>query len=92
MTRVLSDFECDTRVPLELGDDIDHHDGDGNGNEGRNEGGGGSGSSGSGVQWKRVSQTELDEWVGEKVPEGVQEENGTRYEFQMWERREGETV
>jgi len=93
LTRVLSDFECDTRVPLELGDgidnhsDVDHHvggDGDGNGDEGRNDGGGNV--SGDGAQWKRASQTELDEWVGEKVPEGVQEENGTRYEFQMWER------
>ncbi|KAK6842629.1 dihydrofolate reductase [Apiospora arundinis] len=29
---------------------------------------------------------ELDAWTGETVPEGLQEENGTRYEFQMWER------
>ncbi|KAK3375275.1 dihydrofolate reductase-like domain-containing protein [Podospora didyma] len=36
--------------------------------------------------WKRSSKAALDEWVGEDVPQGVQEENGTRYEFQMWER------
>ena len=62
LTRVLSDFTCDTFFPLRLGGDEE-------------EGG-----------WKRSSKAELDEWVGEDVPEGVQEENGTRYEFQMWER------
>ncbi|KAI1144495.1 dihydrofolate reductase-like domain-containing protein [Hypoxylon sp. FL0543] len=36
--------------------------------------------------WVRRSKDELDAWAGETVPEGVQEENGTRYEFQMWER------
>ncbi|KAI1821357.1 dihydrofolate reductase [Xylaria intraflava] len=38
--------------------------------------------------WVRKSQEELDRWTGETVPEGIQEENGTQYEFQMWERVE----
>ncbi|KAI1413730.1 dihydrofolate reductase-like domain-containing protein [Hypoxylon sp. FL1857] len=36
--------------------------------------------------WVKKSKDELDTWTGETVPEGVQEENGTQYEFQMWER------
>ncbi|KAI1458303.1 dihydrofolate reductase-like domain-containing protein [Annulohypoxylon moriforme] len=36
--------------------------------------------------WEKKSKDELDAWTGETVPEGVQEENGTRYEFQLWER------
>lgn len=38
------------------------------------------------VRWARRSHEELDAWAGEEVPAGVQEENGTQYEFQMWER------
>ncbi|KAI0361570.1 dihydrofolate reductase [Trametes cingulata] len=38
------------------------------------------------IQWKRASHEELREWAGFDVPEGVQEENGVRYEFQMWVR------
>jgi len=44
------------------------------------------GESGEGEGWKRKSKEELDEWVGEQAPEGLQEENGTRYIFEMWER------
>ncbi|KAK4442138.1 dihydrofolate reductase-like domain-containing protein [Podospora aff. communis PSN243] len=36
--------------------------------------------------WKRVGQEEFGGWVGEEVEGGVQEEAGTRYEFEMWER------
>ncbi|KAE9367857.1 hypothetical protein N431DRAFT_348173 [Stipitochalara longipes BDJ] len=36
--------------------------------------------------WERKSKEEHDSWVGEQVPEGVQEENGTRYVFEMWEK------
>ncbi|KAI2470407.1 dihydrofolate reductase-like domain-containing protein [Annulohypoxylon bovei var. microspora] len=36
--------------------------------------------------WVRRSKEELDAWTGETVAEGVQEENGTQYEFQLWER------
>ncbi|KAM7189254.1 Dihydrofolate reductase-like domain containing protein [Rhypophila sp. PSN 637] len=63
LTRVLSDFECDTFFPLVLGD-----------------------NNNNGGEWKRSSKEKFDDWVGENVPEGVQEENGTKYEFQMWER------
>lgn len=63
LTRVLSDFECDTFFPLILG-----------ATEGENQ------------EWKRSSKEAFNDWVGEEVPEGVQEENGTQYEFQMWER------
>lgn len=36
--------------------------------------------------WKRREKRELNEWVGEEVEGGEIEENGTRYEFQMWEK------
>jgi dihydrofolate reductase len=62
LTRVLSDFECDTFFPVELGEN------------------------GKGERWVRRTKEELDSWVGESVPEGVQEENGTKYVFEMWER------
>ncbi|TAQ87706.1 hypothetical protein B7494_g3950 [Chlorociboria aeruginascens] len=39
--------------------------------------------------WQRKSKEELDGWVGENVPEGVQTENGVSYTFEMWERMEG---
>jgi dihydrofolate reductase len=42
-------------------------------------------SEGSG--WLRALHTELEAWVGFDVPEGVQEENGIQYEFQMWVRK-----
>ncbi|KAI0094863.1 dihydrofolate reductase-like domain-containing protein [Irpex rosettiformis] len=38
------------------------------------------------MAWKRASHNELQEWVGFEVPEGVQEEKGIKYEFQMWTR------
>jgi len=37
-------------------------------------------------EWRRVSQEEMDAWVGEEVPRGVQREAGAEYEFEMWER------
>ena len=64
LTRVLSDFDCDTFFPLHLDE------------SGKIEG------------WERKSKEEHDSWVGEHVPEGVQEENGTRYVFEMWEKTE----
>ncbi|KAG6898119.1 hypothetical protein C0992_005446 [Termitomyces sp. T32_za158] len=39
-----------------------------------------------GLPWTRSSHGELEEWVGFTVPEGVQEEKGVQYEFQMWTR------
>jgi dihydrofolate reductase len=41
---------------------------------------------GKGGQWKRRTKAELDAWGGETVVEGVQEENGTKYVFEMWEK------
>ncbi|TDZ36388.1 Dihydrofolate reductase [Colletotrichum spinosum] len=42
---------------------------------------------GEGGRWTRGSKEELDAWVGEEVEGGEIEENGTRYEFQMWEKK-----
>jgi dihydrofolate reductase len=42
---------------------------------------------GSGA-WRRAEHAELARWVGGDVPEGVQEENGVEYEFQMWVREQ----
>ena len=39
-----------------------------------------------GGSWVRRSTEELEKWTGEEVVEGGQEEAGTKYEFQMWER------
>lgn len=74
LTRVRSRFECDTYFPLRLG-----------------EGEGGAGTEGDGNanangEWRRTGQEEMDRWVGEEVPRGVQSEAGTEYEFEMWER------
>ncbi|KAH6625018.1 dihydrofolate reductase-like domain-containing protein [Chaetomium sp. MPI-SDFR-AT-0129] len=63
LTRVLTEFECDTFFPIRLDE----------GPEGDKE-------------WKRVGQEEMDRWVGEVVPRGVQVEGGTEYRFEMWER------
>lgn len=63
LTRVMSDFECDTFFSLQLNDQGD-----------------------SAGQWVQRSKEELDRWTGETVPEGVQVENETSYEFQIWEK------
>ncbi|MBE3044165.1 dihydrofolate reductase [Candidatus Bathyarchaeota archaeon] len=63
ITRILSDFECDTFFPLGVDERGECPEG-----------------------WAARSKGELDGWAGEEVPAGVQEESGTRYEFQMWER------
>lgn len=36
--------------------------------------------------WQQVAHKSLSDWVGFEVPEGVQEEKGIKYEFQMWVR------
>lgn len=41
---------------------------------------------GDGSRWQRASHKELQQWVEYPVPEGLQEENGIEYEFQMWTR------
>lgn len=40
-----------------------------------------------GTRWERASHADLQSWVGFEVAEGVQEENGVHYEFQMWVRQ-----
>lgn len=62
LTKVMSDFECDTSFALKLSDD-EHN-----------------------PHWVKRSKDDLNSWTGEVVPEGVQVENDTSYEFQMWER------
>jgi len=62
LTRVLTDFECDTFFPLQLNED------------------------GTAEGWERKTKEDLDRWVGEAVPDGIQEENGTKYVFEMWEK------
>lgn len=63
ITRILSEFACDTFFPLEVSE-----------------------GTGAAAGWTVRSKGELDRWTGEEVPAGIQEENGTQYEFQMWER------
>ncbi|PQE10875.1 dihydrofolate reductase protein [Rutstroemia sp. NJR-2017a BBW] len=46
------------------------------------------GEEGTAEGWRRVQGEELNRWVGEEVEEGVREEAGTRYVFEMWERVE----
>ncbi|KAF9822151.1 hypothetical protein IEO21_00145 [Rhodonia placenta] len=36
--------------------------------------------------WRRAAHAELQEWAGFEVPQGIQEEKGVKYEFQMWVR------
>ncbi|KAK3380186.1 dihydrofolate reductase-like domain-containing protein [Lasiosphaeria ovina] len=91
LTRVLTDFACDTFFPLAAlqqqqqsrdngGDDSEKKKKMAGVEEGTQEVGR------EGGEWKRRGQAALDAWAGEAVPAGMQEENGTRYEFQMWER------
>jgi dihydrofolate reductase len=37
--------------------------------------------------WERAAHDALEAWVGFEVAEGEQEENGVKYEFQMWVRQ-----
>ena len=46
------------------------------------------GEDGEGAEWVRRSKEDLDAWTGEVVPAGVQDESGTRYVFEMWERED----
>ncbi|KAG8748545.1 dihydrofolate reductase [Ceratobasidium sp. 414] len=43
-----------------------------------------------GGDWTKASHAQLAEWVGFDVAEGVQEEKGTKYEFQMWVKKGSE--
>ncbi|KAL1897708.1 hypothetical protein Sste5346_004016 [Sporothrix stenoceras] len=68
LTRVQSDFACDTFFPLALGS------------------GATTEITTDVPKWVQRSREEHAAWIGEEVPEGNQTENGTEYEFQMWER------
>lgn len=68
LTRVQSDFACDTFFPLALGSTTTKE------------------TAADAPKWEQRSHKEHSAWIGEEVPEGLQTENGTEYEFQMWER------
>jgi dihydrofolate reductase len=38
-------------------------------------------------EWALSTHGDLEKWLGFEVPEGVQEEKGIEYEFQMWTRQ-----
>jgi dihydrofolate reductase len=40
----------------------------------------------NGNGWTRAPHEALEAWVGSEVAQGAQEENGVKYEFQMWVR------
>lgn len=40
----------------------------------------------SNSEWKKATKDDQDLWIGENVPDGVQEENGVQYIFEMYER------
>ncbi|KAJ6519796.1 dihydrofolate reductase-like domain-containing protein [Mycena sanguinolenta] len=42
---------------------------------------------GTNGRWERAAHDALEAWVGFEVAQGVQEENGVEYEFQMWIRQ-----
>ncbi|KAF9511686.1 hypothetical protein BS47DRAFT_1346447 [Hydnum rufescens UP504] len=73
LTRILEpDFDCDVLFPEFRPD----RDGDSPSRENH------EGESG----WRRADHETLVEWVGFDVPQGIQEEKGVKYEFQMWVR------
>lgn len=43
-------------------------------------------------EWARAHHTDLESWLGFEVPSGVQQENQTEYEFQMWVRAIPSTI
>ncbi|CAK7264209.1 hypothetical protein SEPCBS119000_000872 [Sporothrix epigloea] len=69
LTRVVSDFSCDTFFPLALGTTSVAAD-----------------KTADAPTWVQRSRAEHAAWIGEEVPDGVQTEGETQYEFQMWER------
>jgi len=38
-------------------------------------------------RWAKKERKELEDFVGEEVVEGGLEEEGVKYEFQLWERK-----
>jgi dihydrofolate reductase len=45
-----------------------------------------SAQDGEGKQWRRTGHKELVDWVGWDVPEGVVQEKGVEYRYEMWVR------
>lgn len=41
---------------------------------------------GQSEDWTRKERADLEQWTGETIQEGGQEEAGTKYEFQLWEK------
>ncbi len=41
--------------------------------------------------WREAAHQELTEWAGFAVPEGIQEEKGVKYVYQMWIRESNQT-
>ncbi|KAL2168172.1 hypothetical protein VTG60DRAFT_289 [Thermothelomyces hinnuleus] len=81
LTRVRTEFECDTFFPLRLDEanaDAAADDADADAVV--------VAAAAAAKGWRRSGQEEMDAWVGEEVPRGVQAEAGTEYEFEMWER------
>ncbi|CAK7230142.1 hypothetical protein SCUCBS95973_007472 [Sporothrix curviconia] len=70
LTRIMSDFSCDTFFPLALGSPTNAA----------------AEAMADAPKWVQRSRAEHAAWIGEEVPEDVQTDNGTEYEFQMWER------
>ncbi|AEO57597.1 hypothetical protein MYCTH_2303933 [Thermothelomyces thermophilus ATCC 42464] len=90
LTRVRTEFECDTFFPLRLDEanaDADaaaaaaDADADADADAVI-----ATAAAAAAKGWRRSGQEEMDAWVGEEVPRGVQAEAGTEYEFEMWER------
>ena len=73
LTRLRTNFECDTFFPLGLDD------------SGAAEGESAGGSGKESKVWRRRSKAELDAWTGEEVPGGVQQDGDVRWEYEMWE-------
>ena len=86
LTRVWTEFECDTFFPVRLGGAGVGGGGRGSGEE-KGEGKGADNAAGEGA-WVQKSKAELDRWVGEDVPAGRREEKGVEWEFEMWEKEE----
>ena len=85
LTRVYTDFECDTFFPVRLQGPARGRDG-GKESETGNEPDSGGKRDLAGESWVQRSKAELDAWVGECVPEGRQSEAGVEWEYELWER------
>lgn len=83
LTRIYTDFHCDTFFPIQLGGDIEEAQAEDRERELAAEHASGE----RGGKWVQRSKSELDAWADEDVPRGRREEKGVEWEFEMWERR-----